>query len=100
MVGVALRCAMNIKLHLIVGQEAATPASVAYAEVLRQRKLLVSSILMPHGLSLHFSSSATEDNWFTVYNVRMDLLNTPDVQKLKDVKMTVSSPKPGKLNFS
>ncbi|XVF76771.1 hypothetical protein PTKIN_Ptkin13bG0293700 [Pterospermum kingtungense] len=39
-------------------------------------------------------SSATEDHWFTVYNVRTDLLNTPEVQKLKDVKTTVSSPKP------
>ncbi|XWS55561.1 hypothetical protein CRYUN_Cryun09bG0010700 [Craigia yunnanensis] len=38
-------------------------------------------------------SSATEDHWFTVYNVRTDLLNTPEVQNLKDVKMTVSSPK-------
>ncbi|XWS67196.1 hypothetical protein CRYUN_Cryun05aG0267000 [Craigia yunnanensis] len=50
MLGVMLHCAMNIKLHLVVGQEAATLASVAYAEVLpmlvkakvlhRQRNLL------------------------------------------------------------
>ncbi|XVF08242.1 hypothetical protein REPUB_Repub06bG0209700 [Reevesia pubescens] len=39
------------------------------------------------------SSSATKDHWFTVYNVRLDLLNSPDVQTLKDVKMPVSSPK-------
>ncbi|XVE76508.1 hypothetical protein DITRI_Ditri12bG0179300 [Diplodiscus trichospermus] len=42
-------------------------------------------------------SSATEDHWFTVYNVRTDLLNTPEVQNLKDVKMPVSSPKPAEI---
>ncbi|KHG30707.1 30S ribosomal S4, chloroplastic [Gossypium arboreum] len=39
------------------------------------------------------SSSAVEDHWFTVYNVRLDLLNSPEVQNLKDVQMPVSSPK-------
>ncbi|GMI71397.1 hypothetical protein like AT3G09080 [Hibiscus trionum] len=37
--------------------------------------------------------SAAEDHWFTVYNVRLDLLNSPEVQNLKHVKMPVSSPK-------
>ena len=48
---------------------------------------------------LRFSSSATEDHWFTAYNVRADLLNTPEVQNLKDVKIPVSSPKLGTLTF-
>ncbi|KAL1083219.1 hypothetical protein V6Z11_D09G185300 [Gossypium hirsutum] len=39
------------------------------------------------------SSSAVEDHWFTVYNVRLDLLNSPEVQNLKDIQMPVSSPK-------
>ncbi|KAE8717402.1 Phosphate transporter 4,2 [Hibiscus syriacus] len=37
--------------------------------------------------------SAAEDHWFIVYNVHLDLLNSPEVQNLEDVKMTVSSPK-------
>ncbi|XP_039007789.1 uncharacterized protein LOC120135600 [Hibiscus syriacus] len=37
--------------------------------------------------------SAAEDHWFTVYNVHLDLLNSPEVQNLEDVKMPVSSPK-------
>ncbi|KAK6290592.1 hypothetical protein POUND7_002133 [Theobroma cacao] len=39
------------------------------------------------------SSSATEDHWFTVYNVRLDLLNSPEVQNPNHLKMPVSSPK-------
>ncbi|KAE8717406.1 Phosphate transporter 4,2 [Hibiscus syriacus] len=37
--------------------------------------------------------SAAEDHWFIVYNVHLDLLNSPEVQNLEDVKMPVSSPK-------
>ncbi|XP_021290055.1 mitogen-activated protein kinase-binding protein 1 [Herrania umbratica] len=40
-----------------------------------------------------FASSATEDHWFTVYNVRLDLLNSPEMQNPKHLKMPVSSPK-------
>ena len=45
MVGVMLHCAMNIKLHLVVGQEAAILASVAYAEVLTM--LVKAKVLHP-----------------------------------------------------
>ncbi|OMO85146.1 hypothetical protein CCACVL1_10386 [Corchorus capsularis] len=38
------------------------------------------------------SSSATEDQWFTVYNVRLDLLNSPEEQNVKNLKLPVSSP--------
>ncbi|KAE8654270.1 Phosphate transporter 4,2 [Hibiscus syriacus] len=38
-------------------------------------------------------SSAAEDHWFTVYNVHLDLLDSPEVQNFKDIKMPVSSPK-------